>query len=302
MRFGKIVLAIISTFCPSFSGGFVELSCKDWKLERRLEKEWSSLAFLKRNNEEQAILKQLKGHPVRFISNLVADDVGAFIAQSAHILSNRVSIVPDHHACMYKTMAHQPASLHSFIGGHTLEQNPGKIRKSIVQLTFIGNQRIHGLTRHGINAMTAHPDLPNIAAIDTFMGNTDRLPKNIIHNKSTNRLYAIDFTLAFSTNLARHTIKHLRSLLRKKVHFNQSELKALKTYKSTLKYLLTIHTPHSLETRIHESLQETGFLSNKHYSSSTKKAVTQKINQYKQITRESFVSSQELVSLLDTVS
>lgn len=298
----RVVLAGIGILCSILTEGSIKhFTCKEWKPVRRLEKEWSSLVFLKGKNKKQAVLKQLKGHPVRFISNLVADTVGAFIAQSVHIPCNAVAILPIQHTCIHKKMVHQPASLHTLIDGRTLEQQPGRAYKTIVQLKTIGMSKLFGLTHAVINAMSKDPDLPSIAAIDTFMGNVDRLPKNIMRHNNTKRLYAIDFTLAFSTNLARYSVKNLKELLLNNPCFTTAELEALKIYRNTLKELLKVHTPRSLGAHIHKAFEETGFLDYKRYSYSIKKLVVGSINHYKQVARDSYKSTQELVSLLETV-
>jgi hypothetical protein len=302
-RFRRVVLTGVGILLYSIlaQGSSKHFACKEWKLERRIEKEWSSLLFLQSKDKRRIVLKQLKGHPVRFISNLVADTIGAFIAQSVDIPCNEVTILPIQHTCMHKKRVRQPASLHTLIEGKTLEQQPLRAYKTIVQLKTNGRSKIFGLTYAVINAMSKHPDLPGIAAIDTFMGNVDRLPKNIMHHNRTKRLYAIDFTLAFNTNLARYSVKNFKELLHRNLRFTSSELQALEIYKDTLKHLLKTHTPGSLVACIHQAFLQTGFLHSKHYPQTIKKLVTDSINHYKQLARDSYKSTQELVRLLETV-
>ena len=108
--------------------------------------------------------------------------------------------------------------------------------------------RSAGLRDSNVRSLAMHPDLPKIAAFDTFTSNWDRSNNNLFYDEETDRFTAIDNGNAFmdgkffpDKNVPLQSRKYLEG--KKKEYFSEAELNALKSYRDTLKTLFEQNPP-----------------------------------------------------------
>ncbi len=296
----KYILLGFVVCSSTLFGGVKLLKNNDWSVTRKIPKPSSTVSFLlNKGNRQQLLLKQLAGGAKRYVNNLAMDALGAIVAESVGILCNSIDIMPCHYSSMYKSYQKQPATLHSVIAGSTLKGvswfDDLTIRQRKTDKPYSGL----GLHLLAIRSMVKHADLPPIAALDTFLGNDDRHRNNMIYNRQSDRLHAIDFTLAFSKNLASITLKNLKMLQRHKTTFTPAQKAALTVYNETLKKLLAKHSPASLCKMIDTLVKQTGFPGHCHLTNKEHKKITENIAFRKKMVHQNYESTKALVNYLN---
>ena len=92
-----------------------------------------------------------------------------------------------------------------------------------------------GLNRAVLGTMTKHPQLAQIAALDTFLGNADRSKANLYYDWENDSFVGIDLAASLRSPLTAAAIRQLNEM--KAFGFSDGELRALRIYKSTLENL-----------------------------------------------------------------
>jgi len=211
------------------------------------------------SNKNKYIVKQIVDNDIDEQFLLIRDLIASFIATVCDILVNRVYLIPAYVKSGVKTYGEFAATIHTFVEGKSLEQtlpdflckdftvqqrycdpNPEWQKKWPVSI----NQQ--GLTRQIIESMAKHPDLVEIVAFDTFVGNADRSLPNIFYKKKEKRFYGIDNAAAFNNkNMANLATQRLQ-VLYQSGYFDvcdTSVINALKRYKDMLQKLYNKITP-----------------------------------------------------------
>lgn len=296
----SLFLCLVISSSSSALGEVKFLKREDWVSARKIVKPSSTVTFLvHKNTGQRLLLKQLAGGAKRYVNNLAMDALGALIAKSVGIPCNSIDIMPCNYSFLFKMYPKQPASLHSVIDGSTLKGVHWYDNLTIRQRKKVNKPGTdEGLHLLAIRTMAVHTDLPPIAALDTFLGNNDRHRNNMVYNKQNNRVYAIDFTLAFSQNLAHVTLKNLQALKQRKVIFTPAQLRALKLYNATLKNLLAKHTPLLLCAMIDTFVRQTGFPNNCLITNKERKKIMEDITFRKKMVYQNYESTKALVAFL----
>ncbi len=299
-------MRLLFYFVASLAAGVFQvdahMNCEALSLEKRIIRVRSVVSLLGAGHT-RFMLKQLDGFPQRYITKTAAEALGVFIAESIGIPCNHVQIIPAQESCQHKYFAQQPATLHTYIEGKTLAKL--KIFDAIdirLKQRYVENRVKTGLTETTIRGMAMHPDLPPIAALDTFIGNYDRHASNLIYNKHDDHFYAIDFTVTFYVNLADIAIENLQEMIEAGVAFNDREMQGLRSYRDTLRKILAMHTPASLRAQFEKFLEQTGMsIVLPSLAHRKKKALYRTIKQCKELINVNYHASQKLLILLNKI-
>lgn len=304
IAYASLYVVVCASGLSGLDGPFAPTDCDKLSLQKapEIKPGRNIITSVTDSNGSEYLIKQLEGDPSRYITKTAIEALGAFIAESAGILTNHISILPADEPCESKFFPGQPATIHTFVPGPQLVEHAlfSKIdirQKKINESPFVGP----GITALTIRSMTVHQDMPRIAALDTFIGNPDRHASNLIYDKYGDHFYAIDFSLAFSINLAEHSLRTIRKL-KKSNRFSVKEKRALRTFRNMLKKLLGLHSPKSLCAQFDELIDQTGFVGvMSSFSPQESEAVYEKIRVYKKYIIENYLSSKHLVAFLDTL-
>ncbi len=204
---------------------------KDYKLvsSSSIEKGQIGVIYVVENsNGEKFIIKQIKKERDLYTQfDIVTEFLGCYMAEKAGLVCvNKARIIPQG-TNLFGLDPDWPSLLISFFEGHRLVTRHRILPKFIKKLfnkkyrdeeeankTFVIYQQARygghakkgefypdtkllpkvqrGLTRIEINHLTTNPNLPIIAALDTFVGNMDRWNGNLLFNPKDKLCYAID--------------------------------------------------------------------------------------------------------------
>ncbi len=245
----------------------------------QVTKEWAtkscSINFLLDSNNQRFVVKQIKSEAPHDQVSLVMDVVGCTIAAAVPNLPiNRVTLIAPGIPFPGKNKIDLPATLHTFVGGGNKQAPRLKnIRIDIWQgrpqtdhdLPFI-RKKYHaipdnrtGLSLTAITSMALHPDLPAIAALDTFLGNPDRVRLNLLYDQKKKQFSAIDCGDCFYGLLGKYSFDQLTQLVHNQHSFTVSQKVALRKYRDTLNIFLAKFTPQEIEQIIDQQLAIGGF-------------------------------------------
>jgi len=209
---------------------------------------------------QRFILKQICIESLDEQFLLINDALASTIGCKAGVPVNTVSFIPYTVASHLKKYPHRAATLHSCIPGQDLEHyntfvpDNFNLQQRVIsssspwQIEYPVAENSQGLTQKIIESMAIHDDLPPIAALDTFIGNSDRSLPNIFYDSKDDHFYGIDQAAAFCKNLPKHALKRLKQLFDEK-YFNSIDLKitqSLILYKKSLSALLGSIEPQAL--------------------------------------------------------
>ncbi len=221
----------------------------------------------------------------------VKEAFGAYMAQLHDVPANLVKIIPAGRLFPGKLYRKRPASIHTVV--------PGKMVESLFDKSNFCIRQETSLTYQVIRSMSHHPDLPLMAALDVFISNVDRAHRNFFYHEKSNRFFAIDFGNILAENIAASSCNFVQTILKNKnIFFNKQELCGIASYRDTLKKLIKKHTPDSLHKKLDELVARAGLGPGSLLHSGN---VIREIRSYKKNVTESYVSSKELVLLLDRV-
>jgi len=219
------------------------------------------LSLVEDSEGQKFIVKQVKDESPSEQLLLIIDVCASSIGLACNIPLNQVSLIPANSDFPGKKQKHLPASLHKVVPGiATEDQTPWD--------DFCIHQRFHrpqayekiwgklleeqkGLTQEVIEHMKRHPDLAQICAFDTFVGNGDRSNPNLFYDKATNRFWGIDMAASFHSLLAKIVYQRLT---------NGQQSVSSDLYFSTLKHLHQLFPPQKVEALLKNYILESGYM------------------------------------------
>jgi len=227
----------------------------------------SLAAFVRNPAGKEFFFKEAK-FPLRWVQGSVEVTVGD-MAQFSGILAPKTRMIPAGHA-RHLTQHPYGGVLSEVVNGKTVEdlQREGAEDQGFRLKTgysFGGT----GFDRRVLRTMTKHEDLARIVALDTFTGNWDRSAANVMKDEG-GRYHAIDNANGFSSPFnqsAKGAVEYFKGQRRE--DFDEAEIRALTTYRDTLKKLQFNNPPELTEKRILGYLNKEG--ANFHYRRSNYK-------------------------------
>ncbi len=198
--------------------------------------------FVKDAEGNRFVFKEIL-NPTKLLESS-AEATTSDMAAKSGIKLNKVSLIPANLSSPIK-LGIAGASLHSIAPGKTLtdevKDNPDS------PFSGINIKQVSGFKEEMISSISKHPDLPKLAAFDTFVGNWDRKSDNLFYDKKTDSFTGIDNGLSFTRNLPSRTLRNLKN-----VDFDKlphAEKKALDSYNETLKQLRQEHNYTDVQSR-----------------------------------------------------
>lgn len=242
------------------------------------------------------IIKQYKHGPfILKVATVVCDLVALDMAHKVGVPMNYASILPSGMRLEGKETS-LPATLHEFIEGIRFDEC------TIDEFSTISlHQRTRtGLTREIITSMAHHKDLASMVALDTFVGNTDRVRYNYFYILLTDSFVGIDLGGAFSCNLCEPSLKTINALGCGS-DLTVQELVALRVYYATLKQLIAYYPPWHIYEKFDEYALEAGIFDTDIFSSKIQKKWKRFLGRCKQTIDTSYISAQKLLVALERV-
>lgn len=114
-----------------------------------------------------------------------------------------------------------------------------------------------GLVGRVIDGMALSPYLPKIAALDTFLGNSDRHDGNLLFNQETGIYYAIDFEYLMPCPFAKYALNYITFLRENGKVPTPPQRAALISYCQTLAQLIELFPPSVLWRLIKDIVAQT---------------------------------------------
>lgn len=251
-------------------------------------------------NGKTYLVKQKKDYKKQLA--VVRDALAAYIAKTFRGIAHEIEIIRANQEFSGKVNQSLPATLHTLAPGETVRKQP-KCKYNALRLRQFWAQaqsfNEKGLTKLIIEYMTWHRQLPEIIALDLFIGNSDRHCGNLCYNPDTDTFCAIDMDDTFNKDLCELACKKLKYMIKKEnVEFSENELKALKRMKKALKILIRKHHPTELIQKLHVFAQQAGFSNGaKLYEEDIQK----KLLLYESMIINTYRSASQLILLLEKI-
>lgn len=153
----------------------------------------------------------------------------------------------------------RPISLQSMAIGKDLEKliKGGEHPKIDLQQKDQSNQAWNAkFTKDTLSAMSSHPDLAKIAALDTFVGNLDRHSGNLFYDQKSDRYTAIDSAWAFDFNASRAAKKFFEDLDFSSL--SAEEKSGIEEYSKTMRTLVRNNPPKKTKGSIYGYAAKSG--------------------------------------------
>lgn len=250
-------------------------------------------------NGHKYILKQKKESKKQLA--VVRDALAAYIAKDLNI-AHQVDVIESKKKTPGKIKVRWPATLHTIVPGDTVRKqrdskyNALRLRQFWAQAQSYSEK---GLTRLIVTYMTWHRQLPEIIALDLFIGNSDRHCGNLFYDPSTDTFWAIDMDDTFNKDLCLLAYKKLKLMMKDgNEPFTKEEIYALTSMKNTLKFLVHKQTPSNLIKQLYIFAKKAGFVEgNDMYND----RVRRKLLYYEKMIKKSHANAYQLISLLDKI-
>ena len=248
---------------------------------------------------EQYLLKQKKSEKKQF--SIVRDALAAWIAKDLNI-AHSAQIIPLEENFVGKRNANWPAILLSVAPGKTIQNQPDS------KYYYLSLKQRNGdglfssdrwFTEKILHQMTWHSQLPIIIALDTFLCNTDRHGNNLFYDAATDRFCAIDMDNIYRRNLPLLTIIKLLGMIAHKKKFTKKEIKALKSMKEVLQFLMNKYSENQIIDKLDYFVKQAGFRRNTPVFNNLQ--IAKKLELHKNIIKESRVSLHDLIQLLNRI-
>lgn len=251
-------------------------------------------------NGKTYLLKQKKDYKKQL--SVVRDALSAYIAQTLKGIAHEISIIEAKKDFSGKVKLSWPATLHTLAPGETVRKqrdskyNALRSRQLWAQAPSFAEQ---GLTKMIIEHITWHKQLPEIVALDLFIGNSDRHCGNLCYDPATDRFCAIDMDDTFNKDLCLLACKKLKSMIEDDhIKFTPKELHALSCISKTLRILVRAHTPYDMIQKLHFFAVKAGFGPG---GLMCNDKARERLLYFEQMIRESHVSAQKLIALLEHI-
>jgi hypothetical protein len=213
------------------------------------------ISYITDAENNKYVIKQKRQGGVRKQFQVVFEKVSGHIAYSLQIPAHRVELLPAGMAFPGKIITDRAAAILTLVPGVPA----GELTGTYANLDMRQSNRPDwsksklGLHEGVVKSMAVHPDLPRMAALDTFLGIKGRGPANYFYDKATDHFYMIDMDKTFNISGGKDLISgiacdHVRAWIKAKKVFKQTEIQGLQLYKETLQQLVDMFPP----ARIHE--------------------------------------------------
>lgn len=221
-----------------------------------------TVAVLKSGRGESYVVKQIRKPDPSEQFQLVIDQFCCTIGRICGVPINNVACIPPGVPFAGKELVHLPATLHTFVPGVRFDH----LDKAILAYFRDMNYYIYPVPdkvcmRYSvIRSIAQQRDLPKIAALDTFVGNTDRVPCNLLYDAEHDHFYAIDMANSYrGSTMVRDACRELKIMIKEKVQLRPQEREAVHLYVATLRGMLFLFPPKKqIELLVHYA-QEAGF-------------------------------------------
>lgn len=244
---------------------------------------------------EKYLIKQKK-HTHKPLS-AVKEALSAYVAKILNI-AHQVEIIPPHVEFPGKVIPDWPATIHTFVEGISAHKY-GKLRLKQYWKSFM-NYQDRGLTADIIHDMSLHKQLPEIVALDSLIGNTDRHLHNLLYNLILHVFWAIDMDDTFNKDLCRFNYGKLKFIMKNLGRpFTYQELEGLRIYRDTLRKLLREHKPEAVQKKLLYFVKQAGIVPGSVFCQ--KGNIIGTIRYYEKMIRSSWKSAYKLISLLDKI-
>ncbi len=248
-------------------------------------------------NGKMYLIKQKKDYKKQLA--VVRDALAAYVAKTLRGIAHEIEVIGAKQQFFGKIEQRWPATLHTIAKGETVRKQP-KCKYSALRLRQFWAQaqsfKDKGLTKAIIEHMTWHQQLPEIIALDLFIGNSDRHCGNLCYDPSTDRFCAIDMDDTFDKDLCKLACKKLTYMIKEEhVIFSKDEINALRHMRNTLKFLVQKHRPNELIRQLRIFARQAGFSQG---SVLYDARIEKKLSSYEAIIIESYKSAYELIALL----
>lgn len=301
----RVVNVLVAFWCMAtfsmFSKTFrvVHQAKKDISLVNTIETKNCFVSYILINGT-MYLIKQKKDYKKQLA--VVRDALAAYVARTLRGIAHQIEIVGAHQEFSGKIKQFWPATLHTLAKGETVRKQ-SKCKYNALRLRQFWAQaqsfQEKGLTKAIIEYITWHPQLPEIVALDLFIGNSDRHCGNLCYDPITDRFCAIDMDDTFDKDLCKLACKKLSYMMKaEKVIFSKDEINALRHMRDTLKFLASKHRPNELIQRLRFFARQAGFSPG---SLLYNPRIEKKLSSYEEMIIKSYKSTYELIALLDTI-
>jgi len=248
---------------------------------------------------KQYLVKQKKDSKKQLAA--VRDALAAWIAEALGV-AHKVDVIPWKRNFPGKVRSSWPATLHTLAPGKTVREqrdskyNALRLRQFWARVATFSEK---GLTRAIITYMTWHRQLPEIVALDLFIGNSDRHCGNLCYDPNTDTFCAIDMDDTFNKDLCLLAYKKLKLMVETdNVPFTRQEIMALTRMRDTLKLLIRRYRPHDIIPKLYFFAHKAGFSrGNKMYND----RIRRKLLFFERMIISSNASAGKLIALLDKI-
>ncbi|HEX2579365.1 MAG TPA: hypothetical protein VHK67_03065 [Rhabdochlamydiaceae bacterium] len=260
------------------------------------------------NSGGKSIIKQIKDPSADEQFLLVIDAVACSIAEEMKIAVNHVALLPPAAILEGKKFQNLPASLHSLAPGFSAEEKLPWIDFDIHQkLRKEGSstwekwgalpEEETGLTPAVIHHMSLHPDLADLVALDTYVGNADRSRPNIFFDEKTHSFCGIDMAASFNSHLPQAAIFHINRIIKKEIALSPEEIVALNSYRITLQRLIQKFPPDAICARLEQYATQAGFYPG---SALYTQDVQDRMTHHQRMIRHNYQDSLYLIDLMNS--
>jgi hypothetical protein len=250
-------------------------------------------------NGKTYLVKQKKDYKKQLA--VVRDALAAYIAKAIRGIAHDIEIIGAEEEFYGKIKQWWPVTIHTIAKGETVrKQSKCKYNALRLRQWVLGRpDDEQGLTKIIIEYMTWHPQIPDIIALDLYIGNGDRHCGNLCYDADLDCFCAIDMDETFNKDLCELACQRLKHMINKeKVVFSKDELRALTHMRNTLKLLVTRHTPYNLIQKLHFFARKAGFVRGAPLYNAR---IEKKLFKYESMIIESHKSAYRLIALIDKI-
>jgi hypothetical protein len=221
----------------------------------------------------------------------VRDMLGADIAQRSGISANHVQLIPGNISFPGKLRHGIAATVHLLVPGYPLSKKSGLFIQQPLK-SYI-SKKLWGISFPVVQSMATHPDLAQITALDTFIGNAARRNNSYFYDEETDRFFAIDLESGFKNPLADLACIFFKKLIGdKKLVLTDQEVAGLVMYRDTLITLINNNSVKQQHAQLDYLIKSAGI-------NSRDGDVQKLISLYKTTIKDNYNKSQELAVLVD---
>ncbi|MBB63713.1 MAG: hypothetical protein CMO81_01470 [Waddliaceae bacterium] len=260
MIFIRVALLLIFSSCFLNLNAERNLRLNDYNIIKEFEHGSSHIVLLEDSKGEKLLLKMINDSSSDEQALLIIDSLGAEIAINHGIPINTVTLLPPKNSPFSRlATVHKWASGESIEDqkpweGFTLHQRFRHPDSPYYKIYGPLPEKQRGLTREVLSTLSKNPQLAQIAALDTFLGNADRSDPNLFYDKEHEQFIGIDLAASFRSPLAKVACEQIQFMA--KEGFSEEEIEGLTHYLDTLEQLQEQVTPLIVKERLKKLLKQ----------------------------------------------